>query len=268
MPYKQYQPAAKLQNFIRYYWSFDSNHPDANHLVIQSFADRFPRFIFQDIENYSPITDFQGNPYPSCYLSGLDTHHSESLVGGVYSHFGVSFYPHALSFFFRVSAAELTDTVPDIEFFKGKKIAKQLQNASSHEHRVQLLNRYFEDRLAVVTRNEAQIASLAHDQSLLFKSLSQLSGSLHFSERTLERLFNQTIGVSPKKFQRIIRFEKALMLMQQPNPMDLTAMAYELGYADQSHFIKDFKTFSGITPSDFRTSQFVGTESSSFVQKK
>jgi AraC-like DNA-binding protein len=69
--------------------------------------------------------------------------------------------------------------------------------------------------------------------------------------RQLERQFDETTGVSPKVLGRAIRFESLReRLMFDPNA-NLTDLAYEFGYADQAHFIKDFKALTDKTPVEF-----------------
>jgi AraC-like DNA-binding protein len=71
------------------------------------------------------------------------------------------------------------------------------------------------------------------------------------SIRQLQRQFDETTGVSPKTLARTIRFEAIReRLMFDPNA-NLTELAYEFGYTDQAHFIKDFRAFTDKTPSEF-----------------
>jgi len=81
--------------------------------------------------------------------------------------------------------------------------------------------------------------------------VAELADYCHLSVRQLERQFDQTTGVSPKALARAIRFESIReRLMFDPNA-NLTDLAYEFGYADQAHFIKDFKSLTDKTPGEF-----------------
>lgn len=90
MEYKQYPVPKELKQIVRYFWSYNASASSANKLVIKSFADKYPRLIFQDIDNFEPIIS-DGNKMPSCYLSGLDTKPTEAFWYESFSHFGVSF---------------------------------------------------------------------------------------------------------------------------------------------------------------------------------
>lgn len=78
-------------------------------------------------------------------------------------------------------------------------------------------------------------------------SLRQLSGTLHYSEKHLRRVFSRQMGVTPKQFARIARVNYAIRLMQQ-QPGCLADVAAEAGYFDQPHLIHDFTALCGVTP--------------------
>lgn len=71
------------------------------------------------------------------------------------------------------------------------------------------------------------------------------------SQRQLERYFSKYIGINPKLYQRLTRFQKTFNTMMQNKDMDFTTLAYENDYYDQNHFIKEFKSFTGATPTGF-----------------
>lgn len=83
------------------------------------------------------------------------------------------------------------------------------------------------------------------------KSLRQIQKDLNLSERSLERLFQKYIGVSPKLYSRICRFQAALEILRKADFISLTEIAHLKSYFDQSHFIRDFKYFAGTTPNNF-----------------
>ncbi|MFA9455318.1 helix-turn-helix domain-containing protein [Halalkalibacter sp. AB-rgal2] len=66
--------------------------------------------------------------------------------------------------------------------------------------------------------------------------------------RQLERLFRTYTGLSPKKMINLVRFQKIWRRMYATRTCDAADLVYQYGYVDQSHFIRDFKTFSGRTP--------------------
>jgi AraC-like DNA-binding protein len=262
--YKQYKPSEKLRYLIRYFWSYESTSQKIQPLHISSFADKYPRLVFQDVNAYASIRYGNGQFAPMCYLSGIDTCASDSYWESSFSHFGVSFFSHALSVFFNIHASELVDTMPDLHFFGGEKLISQLQH-SSHEKKINILSRFFEDKLENA-HSDFFIHQLIHSEDIQQENaIEGLQKKYSFSERQLQRKVKQHIGISFKKYQRIDKFEKALQLINKGSFENFTILAHQLNYFDQSHFIRDFISFSGRTPSAYTSKMIVGSESSSFI---
>lgn len=72
-----------------------------------------------------------------------------------------------------------------------------------------------------------------------------------YSERYLNKLFNEKMGINPKTFSKMIRFQSAIQNISRDYTLTLTDLAFKLGYYDQAHFIHDFKAFSGMTPKKY-----------------
>jgi AraC-like DNA-binding protein len=78
--------------------------------------------------------------------------------------------------------------------------------------------------------------------------VAELADYCQMSVRQLERGFRRVIGASPKAFARTLRFERAQRRLMFDPDVELTQLAHECGYFDQAHFIKEFKAFTGKTP--------------------
>lgn len=268
MNYKQYSVHPDLKNWIRYFWSYDVCTSEVQVLHIRSFADRYPRLIFQDIRSFSPIKSDNGTTQPICYLSGVDTQPSNAFWNSQFSHFGVSFHPHALRMFFGIDAAELTNQMPDIGLLDKTEIPALLLSARDHQERVAILSHYFYKRIAQ-SKGDGVVNHLFQgdwaDRLDNEKNLAAIASYYQISERQLQRKFKQNVGVSARKFARIAKFEKSLQAISSVQYGSLTQLAYELDYTDQSHFIKDFKLFSGLSPYEFVKQANLGSESASFI---
>jgi AraC-like DNA-binding protein len=79
-------------------------------------------------------------------------------------------------------------------------------------------------------------------------NLQKLSGHFGFSERYIQKLFLNWVGITPQNFFSVQRFNKSLELIRSSGGT-LTSIAQECGYYDQAHFIKEFKSYTGLTPS-------------------
>jgi len=81
--------------------------------------------------------------------------------------------------------------------------------------------------------------------------VAELAEHCNLSTRQLQRQFQDVVGVSAKTLARSIRFEQVRKQLMFDSDQSLTALAYEHEYADQAHFIRDFKEFADRTPSEF-----------------
>jgi AraC-like DNA-binding protein len=87
-------------------------------------------------------------------------------------------------------------------------------------------------------------------QEDFFHNIETVAARYGITARYLQKLFLQYTGLTPKLYSKINRFQNSLRLITQ-NDCSLTSIAYDCGYADQSHFIREFKSFTGLTPSGY-----------------
>ena len=113
---------------------------------------------------------------------------------------------------------------------------------------------YLEDKLLVYIQG-----GLAHDHDLsgLLSHIDQQGGTgrieslsevSHYSRRSLERQFNKYLGVNPKFYSRIVRFNSLFEQFSIHRPENVSALARQYGFSDQAHLIREFKFFTGQTP--------------------
>lgn len=82
--------------------------------------------------------------------------------------------------------------------------------------------------------------------------IRQLAEETGYSECYIRRVFQQVHGISPKNFERFVRFQKLLhVINKMPERIRLDALAQQCGYYDEAHMIKDFKQYAGITPQGY-----------------
>ncbi|MCC3214819.1 helix-turn-helix transcriptional regulator [Chryseobacterium sp. X308] len=170
-------------------------------------------------------------------------------------------YPHAGSLFFSDPLSEFTNYATDmydVTKNESREIYDRIMQAGDLYSKISVLEMYF---LQQLKKNESQIKKAAtiqalsqqffmNEHSLDLPAMAQISG---LSERYIQKLFLAHIGIPPSSFAAVTRFNKSLpMVLNTRKP--LTAIAYECGYYDQAHFIKEFKKFTGITPSASRHS--------------
>lgn len=82
-------------------------------------------------------------------------------------------------------------------------------------------------------------------------SMDEITDYTGYSERYVRKKFKEFYGIAPKRFSRIIRFQNSLQMLLNFNNCEFSDVVYDSGFYDQAHFIREFKNFSGTTPSNF-----------------
>ena len=176
-------------------------------------------------------------------------------------------YPYASSLFFMDSMSELTNYATDAYGIFSREINNfyySLMEAGTVEQKVAALDKFLIGKLI---KNEKQhrksttIGQVCRHICLMGDTYNSktLSSSYGLSERYLEKLFVDLVGITPRAFYSVYRFNKSLDLVLT-SKRKLTSIAYDCGYYDQSHFIKEFTKFTGITPFEARASLLTNGE--------
>jgi AraC-like DNA-binding protein len=169
---------------------------------------------------------------------------------------GVSFQPGYAHHFLRVRADELTDEFLALEHFwgaAGRALEERLLQARTVRERIRLAEEELLRRLTSTPRPDRTMPAIADHvfRSQGVTTVAALSAVSGFTRQHLARKFRHFLGVSPKLFCRLVRFQNALTRVLISRPNDWAGAAVELGYYDQAHLIAEFKEFSGYTPSGF-----------------
>jgi AraC-like DNA-binding protein len=169
----------------------------------------------------------------------------------------IYFYPDVIQKIFGIPANELTDTCVDMSLFpeaKKMRLVDRLLDASAAQ-RISIMEDFV---LQLISSSNASIdAQIRYAANQLSRThggtrIVDIQKLLNISERTLHRRFEQHVGVVPKVFANIVRFRSAFDALETGKFEKLSDLAFEFGYADQSHFIRAFKSFTGQTPRELR----------------
>jgi len=187
---------------------------------------------------------------PTLFLYGLDTDPSiMNYKQGSYTTIQVIFKPHALNTLLGLNAFAL-DGYAELNEFSTEDLNLRLMEARNETDQVALLTRFL---LAKFERARSRDTLIEEGLHLIHKNVRAITvkyllEDLHISERQFERRFSQTVGLSPQSYIRVKRFNEAVKLMKTGQYERLTDIAYALNFHDQSHFIRDIRLFSGMTP--------------------
>lgn len=133
-------------------------------------------------------------------------------------------------------------------------VVERIQNSRTNEQRINTVETFLIGRLAT-PKNGDEIIPLINDIKAKKGQVSvrDLSGRHKISNRKMERLFLQQVGISAKLYSRLIRFSNVYNLVQQPSFTKAEA-TYLSGYFDQAHFNKEFREFTGESPEEYFSS--------------
>lgn len=131
-----------------------------------------------------------------------------------------------------------------------REILERLAGAKTNRHRVGAVETFLLKHLTGRKTDPltGSAVQLIQQQNGLVR-IKDLAAALHISQDPLEKRFRALIGSTPKQYASIVRLRN--LIRQYPSAPSLTAASYEAGYFDQSHFIKDFRLFTGQSPKDF-----------------
>jgi len=177
----------------------------------------------------------------------IDTQQKRNVCGVAFSSFGQSL-------FCDESATRFTDNLIDTVDLWGQctvDLRNDLLNCSDPAKRCQLIEQFLVDRLAIIrNKNEVQTENeLIEKIVTLIRSginLAAIRKTFNLSQRALHNLFDRRIGVRPKTFARIDRFSSSLA--QLTDNKSISDVALNTGYSDQAHFTREFRSFTGNTP--------------------
>ena len=247
-------PPEILQDYVECFSTFEYTGDEG--LAISVSPKAVPGIVFQHHNGQSAIdrivTRSKTVPVaPTLFLCGAGIEPSVmNFTKGPYTSIHVVLKPHALHSLLGMNASVLVDGFLDPRDFSADDLNAQLFEARDMQRRITLLTDFLVTQLTHErTRDrliEESLKLIHHNLACL--SVKSLLEHLNISERHFERRFRQTVGIPPQSYIRVQRFNEAIRLIKTRQYSKLTDIAYALNYYDQSHFIRDIQSFSGITP--------------------
>jgi AraC-like DNA-binding protein len=189
--------------------------------------------------------------------SGVSGVHTTSVLldtSTPFSVFGVSFKPGGAFPFLPMPAGELQNVNVPIEAVWGRRahaVCESLLEARGPAQKFQVMERALLaaarkgfDRHRAVRYGVRALADATRS-----RSVASVVDDVGMSQRAFIQIFRQQVGVTPKAFARVRRFQHVLAQVEPLTAVDWTEVALSCGYFDQAHFVHDFREFSGVTPS-------------------
>lgn len=170
--------------------------------------------------------------------------------------FGFRLYPGAVGNLLRCSAKELThnytQVVYNITYYD--ELFEKIPKSNSFEERINLVEHFFKNRIAKDYQTPVPVLYAVNKiidsyGNVTIKDLCKETG---YSLSYFHKMFDRYIGVSPKTFAEIVRFQHSLILLYSEDNLSLAEISYQCGYYDQARMNRAYKNFVGYPPSEFR----------------
>jgi AraC-like DNA-binding protein len=254
----QILPSIELIPFIKHYIFLESRGNDLKKLRLFSDGNMAIVFSFKSKLVASSKNNGPSGFLPNSFLYGQISAFKDVYLSAETYLIIVVFQPYGINQLLNTRASELRDNIIPTEYLFGKQVPglyEKLSEGFTIAGKLELLNgffkgvaerrKYFDDSLI-----KASVRFIVENKGLISsRQLVKLTG---FTERHIERKFSESIGITPRKFGNVIKLHHFLrQLKTEPANKRLTAFAYEAGYTDQSHLIKEFKKITGMTPGTY-----------------
>lgn len=245
-----------LKNYIKFFWELRIDHIQLNHILIpqRNINLRF------NLSETPQLLCLNGNEHllENTYFSGLQDHFTNAhlkLAGEVHM-LGVCFFPEGFYPFIKIPLSEFKNQLlgaAEVGYTMVTTIVERLKEAPDVEARLDILENELIRLLLIKDNTTGEFQQI-------FRALKEIENSWQLADfckqnniglRKLERMYNKFIGVSANTYGTLNRFHNSLNQLLYKDYSKLSDLAYDQGYFDQVHFIKEFKRFAGNTPKNF-----------------
>lgn len=258
LQFRHLPPHPALHDIVRGYWLLEAG---STPISLDLVPDGYPEWFFSLEHRVSyKMVGGSWQQFSAAGLIGQLTGTFSMEVPAFCRLLSVKLYPWAAQTLFGLPAWELTNLAPELEALTScrelRALADRIGRESAFEKIKLLLDHFFLEKLGSKPEMAGNpflrfsVQKIFNSQGTL--SLDGLTGKTQASRRYLEKQFKMHIGLSPKLYVRIIRVKKASICLLDPTyRSNLATIAASLDYFDQSHFLKDFKSIVGKSPTAF-----------------
>lgn len=259
MLYLERPPQPELAPFIRSLWYCSDPHaPHGRQVVLPSGHMQIVISLADNLTDCAAGLCAPAQPQSFAVLVGMFSRYQVIDTVDLAHLIGIVFRPGGTTPFFSTCTHLFTNLETSLEDIWGSRthaLRERLQEQSTPQAKLDALEAALIERLhvsrdaaphplveyAVTTLNAAPAAT----------TVAELSRTAGISPRRLSQLFAEHVGVSPKLYSRIQRFQRAVQMLHRGAEVPWAELALSCGYYDQSHFANDFRAFSGISPTTY-----------------
>jgi AraC-like DNA-binding protein len=257
--YREYPISAVLTPFVKLIWSLESDRSIRNAPRERIFPDGCVELVFHFCDRFCTyFANGDSGIQPQSFVVGQMNRFIEIQPRGQIGFVAIRFHAHGAYRFLPGSLKAIAGGVVDTaESWKrqSSELTDRIATAATMTGRIAIVK---ETLLTAIANNRREDVLVDQALRLIERDASELkiadlASAIGTSTRELGRRFENAVGVSPKKFSRVIRFVRALHRLRECRQETLTYAAVASGYYDQAHFIHEFREFAGITPGELLT---------------
>jgi AraC-like DNA-binding protein len=259
MLYLERQPQPELAPFIQSLWYCrEPNAPRGRQVVLPSGHMQIVMSLADHLTDCANRLCAPVQPQSFAVLVGMFSRYQVIDTADLAHLIGIVFRPGGTTPFFSAGTSLFTNLETALEDVWGpcaRALRERLQEQPTPHTKLDALETVLMERLhlsrspvlhplveyAIATLNAAPAAT----------TVAELSRTAGISQRRLTQLFAERVGVSPKLYSRIQRFQRAVQMLHRGVEVPWAELALSCGYYDQSHFSNDFRAFSGISPTTY-----------------
>jgi AraC-like DNA-binding protein len=252
-------PRPALRPFVEAIWALDETgtHTSARrreHVLPTGAMHLVFRLSDDPLRLFGDERDREGRVISTMVVGGARARFYIREVSKPLCSVGAVLRPGTADLLFGVHADELSERHTPLEDLWGTRavsMREELADLRSIEERLEVFERMLAARLPTVRGLHPAVAHALRqfDASKTVHDVVRESG---YSHRQLITLFSRAVGLTPKTYCRVLRFQHVLHRAGTGGPTSLIDIAVTGGYSDQSHFNREFREFSGVTPTEYR----------------
>lgn len=251
-----YIPSLPLSEFVCVMWYWDGYlQPHARERLLPDGS----MTIALNLGNYFPVSSEAPG---SCtaggaqVIAGARSTYMVADTANMVTTFGIQFRPGGAFPFLRMPASELNEQCAALEDVFGSRVrslGERLLECATPEQKFAAAEQWLLAQAARPLEKHPAVAYATHHfaQGALAQPLSNVIERIGYSQRHFNQLFAGEVGLTPKRFLRVRRFQRVITSISDLRTVDWADVALRCGYYDQSHFTHDFRGFCGLTPAAY-----------------
>jgi AraC-like DNA-binding protein len=261
---ESFKPTGILSKYIKNYFIVETDNSEDYLPDERVYPCGYATLVF----HYGSPSIFQkknSSKYiePNLVICGQQTNYFDLSLSGKTGMILIVFRPHGVKSFFNFPITELLNenlSLHDLINIESIELEDKLFNSPNNKQRITHLENFLIKRLITFGEGFAvhndEFERVEYALEIIGNSKGQIKAhdiahEICLGIKQFERIFSKYVGINPKKYASIVRFQNVIQMKGKHDNSSMFQLAFDNGYYDQSHFIHDFKSFTGLSPKEF-----------------